>query len=198
MKHVKQSKLDSFIDLVKKYHNTLDLISNKGLETLDLKIQEAMIYVTGINQDSPFEKTILDIGSGMGLPGIVLAIALPDFEITLSERRQKRATFLQITKSTLELTNVNVFKGDIQHMPNGEYRYITALAVGSFSYLYSVSKHLHAPKITFLSRKGENWLEEVDELEHSCNMPVNAEKVADLSSHGSLVRLDAPGGMFCR
>lgn len=49
-----------------------------------------------------------DIGSGAGLPGLVLAIALPDREFTVIEPRARRAAFLELAVERLELPNVEV------------------------------------------------------------------------------------------
>jgi 16S rRNA (guanine527-N7)-methyltransferase len=51
---------------------------------------------------------IADVGSGGGIPGIILAIARPDAQITLIESTQKKADFLKSTAATLELNNITV------------------------------------------------------------------------------------------
>lgn len=53
-------------------------------------------------------KTLIDVGSGGGLPGLVLAIARPDLAVTLLEATGKKARFLEQTASTLKLASVSV------------------------------------------------------------------------------------------
>ncbi|KAI4326672.1 hypothetical protein MLD38_031960 [Melastoma candidum] len=54
---------------------------------------------------------LVDVGSGAGLPGIVLAIARPDWQVTLLESMKKRCTFLEQAVRITELTNVEVVRG---------------------------------------------------------------------------------------
>jgi 16S rRNA (guanine527-N7)-methyltransferase len=54
-------------------------------------------------------RTVLDLGSGAGVPGIPLAIALPELRLTLVESRQKRASFLSQVKREIGLSGVRVF-----------------------------------------------------------------------------------------
>ena len=57
------------------------------------------------------EGLVVDLGSGAGLPGISLAIALPDAEVVLTERRPRRAAFLEHVVESLALPNARVFVG---------------------------------------------------------------------------------------
>ena len=54
---------------------------------------------------SATERTAYDLGSGAGLPGVVVAIACPDLQVTLVESRRPRSAFLQLVLDRLELTN---------------------------------------------------------------------------------------------
>lgn len=55
-------------------------------------------------------RNVLDLGSGAGVPGIPLAIALPELRLTLVESRQKRASFLSQVKREVGLSEVRVFR----------------------------------------------------------------------------------------
>ena len=61
--------------------------------------------------------TVVDVGSGAGLPGIPLAIARPDLQITLIEPLLKRSVFLQEVIDKLELDNVTVIRGRAEEGP---------------------------------------------------------------------------------
>jgi 16S rRNA (guanine527-N7)-methyltransferase len=54
------------------------------------------------------DRTAADLGSGAGLPGIVVAVARPALAVTLAETRQQRIAFLELVASSLGLTNVRV------------------------------------------------------------------------------------------
>jgi 16S rRNA (guanine527-N7)-methyltransferase len=75
--------------------------------------------------------TILDIGSGNGLPGIPLAIVLPGVRVELLESRAKRCTFLQHVVSRLDLRNAEIRCGRLEEMYEnlGKYQYVVARGV---------------------------------------------------------------------
>jgi len=68
---------------------------------------------------------IADAGSGAGLPGIPLAIALPDCRFTLIERMGRRAGFLWNVKAALGLSNITVEEGEIEKTAGGRFSIVT-------------------------------------------------------------------------
>ncbi len=64
----------------------------------------------------PEGSSVCDIGSGAGLPGIVLAIRRPDLYVTLLEPLLRRTTFLELAVSTMGLDNVTVHRGRAEEM----------------------------------------------------------------------------------
>ncbi len=72
---------------------------------------------------------IADIGSGAGLPGIPLAIALPELTVTLVDRSEKKVRFLQRVRDELKLPNVEVRCVDAAGLPAGGYDAVVARAV---------------------------------------------------------------------
>ena len=69
--------------------------------------------------------SIADAGSGAGLPGIPLAIAMPGVPVTLIERMGRRAGFLENTRAVLGLSNVTVEKGEIEKAPPRRFSLVT-------------------------------------------------------------------------
>lgn len=61
----------------------------------------------------------LDLGSGAGFPGVALAAWYPEAQVTLVERRQKRAAFLEVVAGEAALRNVTVHNGDADQLPPG-------------------------------------------------------------------------------
>ncbi len=98
---------------------------------------------------------LLDIGSGNGLPGIVLAIAQPELEVTLLEPRAKRARFLTQARIELELANVAVVEGRVEdHHPTQSYDTLIARAVAALPALLTAARHLLHPEARLLAMKG--------------------------------------------
>ena len=103
----------------------------------------------------PEGASVADIGSGAGLPGIVIAIARPDLTVTLIEPLQRRVDFL--TEVAAGLKNVKVIRGKAESV-KGRFDFVTARAVAPLAKLVEISKDL-AP--TLLALKGESAKEEM-------------------------------------
>lgn len=108
----------------------------------------------------PKASTVADIGSGAGLPGIVLALARPDLEITLIEPLQRRVDFLNEVILELELP-VNVIRGKSESVKRS-FEVVTARAVAPLPKLLDISWHLVKAKGALLAIKGENSQREID------------------------------------
>jgi 16S rRNA (guanine527-N7)-methyltransferase len=70
------------------------------------------------------EAALADVGSGAGLPGIPLAIALPEHPVTLIERKGRRAAFLRNTQAVLALPNLAVEEGPMEQAAPGRFRVV--------------------------------------------------------------------------
>lgn len=64
----------------------------------------------------PMDRTAADLGSGAGLPGIVVAIALPHLRVALVERRRLRVAFLELVVEQLDLSNADVVQAEIERV----------------------------------------------------------------------------------
>ncbi len=106
---------------------------------------------------------VVDIGSGAGLPGIVIALARPDLEITLIEPLQRRVDFLNEVIAELELP-ITVIRGKSESIKKS-FDVVTARAVAPLPKLLNISWHLVKAKGALLAMKGESAQEEIDSTE---------------------------------
>lgn len=104
--------------------------------------------------------SVIDIGSGAGLPGVVIAIARPDLKITLLEPLQRRVNFLEEATAGL---GIEVHRGRAE-LERGQYDYVTARAVAPLAKLWSITKHLLKPGGSLLAMKGEAAVVEAAEV----------------------------------
>lgn len=103
--------------------------------------------------------SLLDIGSGAGLPGIVIALARPDLRVTLLEPLQRRVDFLNEVIEELGL-ETKVIRGRAESL-KGSFSAVTARAVAPLPKLLTISWHLVAPGGSVLAMKGEGAAEEL-------------------------------------
>lgn len=105
---------------------------------------------------------VVDIGSGAGLPGLVIAIARPDLSVTLVEPLLRRTTFLEEVVAELGLANVTVVRGraDLLH-GKATYDVVTSRAVAPLERLLGWSMPLVAPHGALVAMKGSSAPDEV-------------------------------------
>jgi 16S rRNA (guanine527-N7)-methyltransferase len=105
----------------------------------------------------PEGSSLIDIGSGAGLPGIPIALARPDLQVTLIEPLQRRVDFLNEAVEGLDIT---VLRGRAQDFTI-KADFVTARAVASLAKLKRMSWHLVKKGGSLLAIKGESATEEV-------------------------------------
>ena len=104
--------------------------------------------------------TVADIGSGAGLPGIVIALAKPGLKVSLIEPLQRRVEFLHEVIDTLKLSNVEVIRAKSESL-KGSYNFVVARAVAPLPRLIATTWHLVAPGGSLLAMKGESAADEI-------------------------------------
>lgn len=109
---------------------------------------------------------LLDVGSGGGLPGIPLAIARPDLDITLLDASQKKCGFMQQAAIELKLSRVRVVHGRVEDFkaPEG-YPQIISRAFSELQTFVGLTRHLLAPGGVWLAMKGLYPHEEIAQIE---------------------------------
>ena len=105
-----------------------------------------------VTQLLPEGTTLFDIGSGAGLPGIVIALARPDIQVTLIEPLERRVEFLK--EATVGL-NIEVIRGRAQDVKKSAH-YVTARAVAPLEKLKKMSWHMVKTGGALLAMKGES------------------------------------------
>jgi len=142
-----------------KWNKIHNLTGAKDEKTLNEFIYDSVFPVSFL----PKVKSILDIGTGAGFPGMILAFALPDTQVTLAEPLAKRASFLQFIKADLGLENVTVVKKRVEEMPTQIFELITSRAVTDTKMLLQLSENFRDENSKLLFYKGERVFDEVDE-----------------------------------
>lgn len=109
--------------------------------------------------------TLADLGSGAGLPGIPLAIALPGLRVTLVESNGKKARFLREAVRTLGLRNARVAESRAEALAeSGTFDAITARALATLAEILAAGAHLLAPGGRLLAMKGARPDDEIAAL----------------------------------
>jgi len=111
--------------------------------------------------------TVADIGSGAGLPGLVIALARPDLRVTLIEPLQRRVDFLNEVIGEIDIP-VTVIRGKAESVKSA-FAIVTARAVKPLPVLLPMVWQLIASKGALLAIKGESAQAEIDETTPKAN-----------------------------
>jgi len=151
--------IQKYKEHLQKWNKIHNLTGAKDNITLDNFIYDAVFPVSFL----PKVETLMDIGTGAGFPGMILAFALPNTKVTLVEPLVKRASFLQFIKADLELQNVTVVKKRVEQMEPKIFDMITSRAVTDTKMLLKLSENFRDEKTKFLFYKGEKVFDEVED-----------------------------------
>ncbi|WP_345986135.1 16S rRNA (guanine(527)-N(7))-methyltransferase RsmG [Sulfurimonas sp. HSL-1656] len=153
------SHLERYRDLLLQWNKIHNLSGYKDAATIEYYLYDALYPVTFL----PPVATAMDIGTGAGFPGLILAMAQPQTHWTLVEPLQKRAGFLQFVKATLKLENVTVENCRVEALPDQRFDLITSRAVTDTGMLLNLSAPYRDAETMLLFYKGENVYNEVPE-----------------------------------
>ncbi len=121
-------------------------------------IENCLPITTLFDQNS----RVVDVGSGAGLPGIVIALARPDLKITLIEPLPRRVEFLREVVAELEIP-CEIIHGKAARVER-TFRHVTARAVAPLEKLILSTWHLIEVGGSLMAMKGERAQEEIDNL----------------------------------
>ncbi|MDR1210866.1 MAG: 16S rRNA (guanine(527)-N(7))-methyltransferase RsmG [Spirochaetaceae bacterium] len=125
------TQLASYIQEIEFFNGAYGLVGAHTREELVIRhILDSLAplgIIRRLIEETP-SPTLADLGSGAGLPGIPLAIALPDIQITLIERMGKRAGFLRNTLAILGLKNAGLEEGETEKAAPGRFGLVTSRA----------------------------------------------------------------------
>jgi 16S rRNA (guanine527-N7)-methyltransferase len=156
-------KVQKYKEHLFKWNKVHNLTGARDEKSIDEFIYDAVYPVSFL----PKVKKLLDIGTGAGFPGMILAFALKDTELTLAEPLQKRASFLQFIKADLSLDNVRVVKKRVEEMDSEIFDIVTSRAVTDTDMLLKLSKNFRDKNSMLLFYKGQRVYDEVsNKLNH--------------------------------
>ena len=152
----------AYLDLLARWNRTYNLTAVRDpREMVSRHLLDSLAmepFLDGID-------SLADLGTGPGLPGIPLAIARPQLQVTLVEANGKKARFLREAVRTLGLANAEVAESRIEALDRpGTFDAITARALATLPQILEFGGHLLAPGGKLLAMKGARPDEEIAAL----------------------------------
>ncbi|MFM0329314.1 16S rRNA (guanine(527)-N(7))-methyltransferase RsmG [Paraburkholderia strydomiana] len=161
-------KLLDYVTLLAKWNAVYNLTAIRDPRHMLIQhILDSLSIVPHLVQRNP--KTVLDVGSGGGLPGIVLAIVRPDWGVTVNDIVHKKTAFQAQAKAELGLTNLSVVTGRVETLRPGaevsaKFDVIVSRAFAELADFVTLARHLVAEQGAILAMKGVRPDDEIERL----------------------------------
>lgn len=154
------SPLNDYVALLLKWNKSINLIGPATESDIWTRHIEDSAQLVALIPSSA--TSLVDLGSGAGLPGLVIAVLRPDVQVTLVEQDQRKAAFLKEAKRALSLNNVTVAAMDIAKL-DGVFDMVTARALAPLSELLAMARPIMEEGAICLFPKGANHANELVE-----------------------------------
>jgi 16S rRNA (guanine527-N7)-methyltransferase len=154
-------RCEKYIELLQEWGAVHNLTG--ALHTLQIKdnIVDSVYPLKFLNNFENF----IDIGTGAGYPGMIIAMARPKIKATLVEPRAKRVAFLNFVKNALGLKNVEILHNRAENLQPTRYDLITSRAVTNTALLLSLTQNLSDNHTEYLFYKGSLCEDEIKQVQ---------------------------------
>lgn len=148
-----QQALLTYLDVLHRWNATYNLTAIRDPhEQLVRHVFDCLAIVPWFRQQRP--SRVLDVGSGAGLPGMVLALLLPQSEVHVIDKVAKKTAFVTQCKGALHLTNLHVHTGRVEQLRTETFDVITSRAFASLADFVVWTQALLAPHGVWAAMKG--------------------------------------------
>lgn len=183
-----ESKLElllAFIQLIEKWNKTFNLTSLRNCEEIArLHLLDSLTVLSCIQGNR-----VADIGTGAGLPGIPLAIFLPETEFTLVDSNSKKTRFVRQALLELKLNNVKVLHSRVENLAvEAVFSTVIMRAFAKLQDIICLTGHLIDDKGILLAMKGQKPDEELGKIKQQYSIiPV---KIPGVEAERCLIRIE--------
>jgi len=148
-----QQKLIDYLQLMLKWNKAYNLTAIRELDSMVIRHLLDSLSILPFIKNSP----ILDVGTGPGLPGIPLAICLPDYQFVLLDSNGKKTRFLTQCKIDLKLENIDIIHSRVEdYKPEYGFKIITCRAFAALNTILDRTQHLLTSTTRVLAMKGKD------------------------------------------
>ena len=154
-------QIEKAIAFAQKLANDSDDLGLLGPRELDKLWSRHILNSAVVSETVKAGDLVADVGSGAGLPGIPMAIALPEARFVLIEPMERRSNWMLEVIEELGLTNVEVRRARAEEVLDLKFDIVTARAVAALDKLLRLTVHLLKPGGSLIALKGSKAAEEI-------------------------------------
>uniref|UniRef100_E6PV62 Putative Methyltransferase gidB (Glucose-inhibited division protein B) n=1 Tax=mine drainage metagenome TaxID=410659 RepID=E6PV62_9ZZZZ len=181
-----RAQLLAYLELLERWNRVYNLTAVRAPQQMfTLHLADCLALVPSLAARAP--RRLLDVGSGGGLPGLVLAIMLPEMPIVLNDAVQKKCAFMQQAAAELRLPQVQVAHGRVERLTQPSFDCITSRAFSDLGTLIQLTTPLLGEGGCWAAMKGHAPQAELAALPVEIDAHVEALTVPDLDAQRCVV-----------
>lgn len=159
------ARLTQFLDLLERWNRAYNLTAVRDRPSMRLQhVLDCLAVIAPLRRQCPSGGRLLDVGSGGGLPGVVIAVAAPEFDVTCVDAVGKKAAFVQQAAGGLHLTNLRGVHDRVESLPSRPYDVVTSRAFASLADFVAATRGLVTPAGCWVAMKGRTPSDEIAEV----------------------------------
>ena len=162
-----RSGLVAYVDLLARWNATYNLTAVRDREAVWAQhIADCLAVLPALDAElkmSPATR-LLDVGSGGGLPGVVLALMRPALDVTCVDTVGKKAAFVRQVAGALALPNLHAAHSRVEALRAPAFHLVTSRAFASLADFVSLTRGLLAPGGRWMAMKGKHPADEITKL----------------------------------
>jgi 16S rRNA (guanine527-N7)-methyltransferase len=181
-------RLIAYLGLLARWNQVYNLTAVRDpAQMLTQHLLDSLAVVGPLRRVRPQPARLLDVGSGAGLPGVVIAIAQPAWQVVCIDAVEKKARFVQQVVAELGLTNLAAEHGRVEAVAAQPFDVITARAFASLADFVALTQKQLAAGGVWMAMKGRRPDDEIAALPAGITAVVEPLQVPGLDAERSLV-----------
>jgi len=152
---VQQAQLLAYLSLLLKWNKVYNLTAlREPDQVLTHHVLDCLSVIGPMTERMPALKSVLDVGSGGGLPAVVIALSCPDIQVTAVDAVAKKAAFIQTAAHSLGLTNLHGMHARVEDVSD-PFELVTSRAFASLADFTAWSRPALASNGAWMAMKGK-------------------------------------------
>lgn len=168
-----QATLDAYLDLLQRWNATYNLTAVRDPAQMRIQhVADCLAVIAPLQRwrASHLVRRVLDVGSGAGLPAVVIAAMLPDVEVVSVDAVGKKAAFVRQAAGELRLPNLRAEHARVEQLRAGRFELVTSRAFSSLADFVTLTKTQLAEGGVWMAMKGRRPDDEVAALPSGITM----------------------------
>lgn len=159
------ARLEAFVAMLSSENKLQNLVAEASLEQVWVRHIADSVQLLSVSRGTP--GPWLDLGTGAGFPGLIIALVDPGREVLMVESRGKRVAWLQSMVDRFSLSGSQVIAQRLEQVPTMDAGIISARAFAPLDRLVALAGRFSTPQTQWILPKGRNGSKELDEMPDS-------------------------------